>query len=142
VANPLHFLDFASGNFYVHPMVNLRQLVQELVQRPGVEAAVLLSGDGLPIEHALTAGPPTGGPLDPDALAALAATLMRNTARLGEAAGWGSAASLVVEYDRGLAVLTRLAEHDWLMLLTGPNADVGELLYDLRRHRPVLAALL
>lgn len=117
-------------------MVNLRQLVQQLVQRPGVEAAVLLSGDGLPIEHS------TPSPFDPDALAALAATLMRNTARLGEAAGRGLAATVVVEYDRGLAVLVRLAENDWLMVLTGPNADVGELLYDLRRHRPVLAALL
>lgn len=117
-------------------MVNLRQLVQLLIERPGVETAVLLSGDGLPIEHA------SREPLEPDALAALAATLMRDASRLGAAAGRGAATTAVLEYDGGLVVAARLGESDWLLLLTGPNADVGELLYDIRHHRPVLAALL
>ncbi len=117
-------------------MPNLKELVGSLLDRPGVEAVVLLSGDGLPIEHAVR------NSLDPDAAAALTATLMRDVARLGEAVGRGPTAMAVLEYERGLVILARLAEGDWLMVLTEPDVDAGELLYDLRRHRPVLAALL
>ena len=51
-------------------MANLTELVRGLVERDGVEAVLVLSADGLPIEHAARQ------PFDPDSLAALTATLV------------------------------------------------------------------
>jgi predicted regulator of Ras-like GTPase activity (Roadblock/LC7/MglB family) len=117
-------------------MANLAELVRSLLHRPGVEAVLLVSGDGLAIESAAR------GDLDCEAVAALAATLMRQAARLGEAAARGHGTVAVLEYDRGLVIQVRVGAGDWLVLLTEPEADVGELLYDLRQHQPALAALL
>ena len=118
-------------------MTNLRQIVRGLAARRGVDAVLLVSGDGLPIDHASSAEE-----LDIDAVAALGATLVRNMERLGEAAGRGGTATAVLEYERGLAVLARLGGGDWLVALTAAETDVGELLFDLRRHRVAIAALL
>jgi len=117
-------------------MAHLAQLVQRLLDRPGVDAVLLASADGLAIESA------TRGDLDREAVAALAATLMQQAGRLGEAAGRGGATLAVLEHERGLVIQTRVGAGDWLVLLTAPDADAGELLYDLRQHQPALAALL
>ena len=46
------------------------------------------------------------------------------------------------EYAGGLAVLTAVRGGNWLLVLAEPAADIGTLLYDLRRESPTLAALL
>jgi hypothetical protein len=45
-------------------------------------------------------------------------------------------------FPEGLLVLAAVGAGDWLAILAQPDADVGPLLYDLRHHRPALAALL
>jgi predicted regulator of Ras-like GTPase activity (Roadblock/LC7/MglB family) len=118
-------------------MTNLGQIVRALLERDGVAAVLLVSGEGLPIEHAVR-----GGALDADAVAALTATVTREAGRLGEAAGLGESATAVMEFDRGLVIQVRVGAGDWLVVLGEPGADVGELLYVLRRHRMALGALL
>jgi predicted regulator of Ras-like GTPase activity (Roadblock/LC7/MglB family) len=117
-------------------MMPLGEVVQSLAARDGVEAVLLLSGDGLPIEHSARAG------FDQETVAALAATLARHAARLGEGAGRGELVTGVLEFGRGLLILARAGADDWLAVLADPDADVGPLLYDLRQHRSALAPLL
>ncbi len=117
-------------------MAGLSEVVEALASRPGVEAVVLTSADGLPIQHA---GPSVE---DPEALAALAATFARQAARLLEAGGRGVLQTVVLEAERGLAILSLLGEGTWVLLLVAPGTNVGSLLFELRRHRPALAALL
>ncbi len=116
-------------------MTALREVVRAFADRPDVSAVVLLSADGLPI-HA-------GGrrSLDADATAALAATFARQDAALTETTGLGELETAVLETGRGLAVVSRVGA-DWLVVLPAAQADAGALLYDLRCHRPALAALL
>jgi predicted regulator of Ras-like GTPase activity (Roadblock/LC7/MglB family) len=95
-----------------------------------------LSGEGLPIDHAASA------PFEPDAVAALAATLAQCAARLGEGARCGELRTAVLDHAGGLLLLARAGREDWLAILARPEADVGLLLYDLRHHRPALAGLL
>jgi predicted regulator of Ras-like GTPase activity (Roadblock/LC7/MglB family) len=114
----------------------LSEVVQRLAARDGVEGVLLLSADGLPIEHAARAG------IDAETVAALAATVARHAARLGEGVGLGEVATGVLEFSRGLLVLARAGADDWLAVLARPDADIGPLLYDLRQHRSALAALL
>jgi len=117
-------------------MTELGEVVQSLAARDGVEAALLLSGDGLPIEHAARAA------FDAEAVAALAATLAQHAGRLGQGAGCGALATAVLDFEGALLVLARAGAHDWLAILSAPDADIGPLLFDLRRHGSTLASLL
>lgn len=117
-------------------MTGLGEVVRGLALRPGVEAALLLSGDGLPIEHAARSG------FEGETVAALAATLAQHAARLGQGAAQGELRSAVLEYADGTMILTPVGRGDWLAILAEPDADLGQLLYDLRMHRPALGALL
>lgn len=114
----------------------LGEVVQSLAARDGVEAVLLLSGDGLPIEHSARTA------FDSETVAALAATLAQHAARLGQGAGQGELATGVFEFDGGLLILARAGAADWLAVLANSAADVGPLLYDLRQHRSALAPLL
>lgn len=117
-------------------MTGLADVVRALAGRDGVESVVLFSADGLTIDAAGHA------PLDADAAAALTATLAQHADRLGAEAGSGALRSAVVEFDAGAAIVTRVAEGSWLLVVTRADASIGTLLYDLRRHAPALAALL
>ncbi len=85
---------------------------------------------------------PADGAFEPEAVAALAATLARCAAQLGDGAGRGELHTAVLDYPGGLVLLARAGSADWLAILTRPEMDVGPLLYDLRHHRPALAGLL
>jgi predicted regulator of Ras-like GTPase activity (Roadblock/LC7/MglB family) len=117
-------------------MPSLSEVVRDLSSRSGVEAVVVLSGDGLPIEQASRSS------FDPESLAALTATMTQYAARLGEGAARGRLRTAVLEYEGGLLVVAQLGTGDCLAVLAAPDADVGPLLYDLRQHRPALTALL
>jgi uncharacterized protein len=117
-------------------MAVLSEVVRELAARYGVEAVLVISADGLPIEHA------SRGATDPDSVAALAATLVQYATRLGLGAARGALQTAVLEYDRGLMIIAQLGAGDSLAILATPQSNLGELLYDLRQHRPALAALL
>jgi predicted regulator of Ras-like GTPase activity (Roadblock/LC7/MglB family) len=117
-------------------MSGLADVVRTMAERSDVAAAVLVSADGLPIQHA---GRRT---LEPDAVAALAATAARHAAALSDALEFGPVETLVLECGAGLLALARLASDAWLLVLPAEGADLGTLLYDLRRHRPAIASLL
>ena len=117
-------------------MSGLGDVLRSLATRDGVQAALLLSREGLPIEHAAS------GAFEPETVAALAATLAQHAARLGEGAERGELRTAVLDYAGGLVVLARAGSEDWLAILARPGADVGPLLYDLRHHGPALAGLL
>jgi predicted regulator of Ras-like GTPase activity (Roadblock/LC7/MglB family) len=117
-------------------MPGLGDVVRGLAAREGVEAVLLLSADGLPIEHASRV------PFEAESLAALTATLGQYATRLGLGAGRGALQTAVLEYERGVLIVAQMPGGDGLAILASPTADVGELLYDLRQHRPALAALL
>ena len=114
----------------------LSDVVRGLAARDGVEAVLLLSGDGLSIDHASSIT------FDPDMVAALAATLAQHIARLGAGAKLGDIAVAVFEYQEGVIILGRLPSGDWLAIFASSDADIGPLLHDVREHGSALAALL
>jgi predicted regulator of Ras-like GTPase activity (Roadblock/LC7/MglB family) len=117
------------------PMPSLAELVADLAARPGVTAVLVASPDGLPIRSA-------GNSLDAEALAALTVTIARASARLGDAGRMGAAARYVVECASGLAIGGVIRDGNWLLVLTEPSADIGQLLFELRQEGPALAAQL
>lgn len=117
-------------------MTGLSDVVRSLAARDGVEAVLLASADGLPIDHAASTA------FEPETVAALGATLAQHAARLGTGAGRGELLTMVLEYESGVVILGRLGSGDWLAILAAAAADIGPLLHDLREHGPALAALL
>jgi hypothetical protein len=103
--------------------------------RPDVAGAVVVSDDGLVVETAL------GADLDPEELAALAASAVRSLSALAEASQRGPVAQVVLDGDRGTVILQRLPA-GVLVVLAAADGDLGRLLYDLRRHTPALLSYL
>jgi predicted regulator of Ras-like GTPase activity (Roadblock/LC7/MglB family) len=117
-------------------MAGLRDVVQGLAARPDVDAVVVLSSDGLPIDSAGRAA------MDPEAVAALAATFANGARRLGEAAECEGLGGTVVEFNDRLAVLRPLGTEGHLFVLAARATNIGPLLFDLRRDASTLATLL
>jgi predicted regulator of Ras-like GTPase activity (Roadblock/LC7/MglB family) len=117
-------------------MTGLADVLRGLAARDGVQGALLLSGEGLPIDHA------GNDRFEPEAVAALAATLAQHAGRLGEGAERGDFKGAVLDFAAGPVVLSRAGASDWIAILARSDADLGPLLYDLRHHGPALAGLL
>ena len=121
----------------VRPTTGLSDVVRGLAARDGVEAVLLLSSDGLSIDHASSIT------FDAEMVAALAATLAQHVARLGDGAKLGEMTVAVFEYQEGVIVLGRLPTRaiGW-PFSPSTDADIGPLLHDVREHGPALATLL
>ncbi len=116
-------------------MPPLRELITGLAGRPGVTGAAVVSEEGLVVEAALPPG------VDQDTLAALAVTAFRSMDSLGGAMHQSATADIVAEFVAATAILRRLPSGALLVVIASHQADLGELLHDLRRHGPVLAEL-
>ena len=116
-------------------MPTIRDVVQLLSGREGVNAVIVLGRDGLTID-AKTNG------LDADGLAALIPSVIASCTRLGIAAGRGEFGTGVVEFGDGMALLAALTPETLLAVFVETGVNVGSLLYELQRHRGAIAGLL
>lgn len=116
-------------------MPTIHDLVRAIAQREGVEAVVILGRDGLLIDGR------TAGEQDGEHLAALTPAIASAAERLGHAAHRGALITAVLEHERGMAVVFSISADALLLVLVHSTADVGPLLYELRRHRANIASL-
>ena len=116
-------------------MASIRDLVAALRRREGVEAAVVLGRDGLLIDGQAIAG------LDAENLAARVPPIVSPADEFGQSTGRGDLRTAVLEHAHGLAIVAVLSADALLLVLVSPSADVGQLLYELRRNRDHIAAL-
>jgi predicted regulator of Ras-like GTPase activity (Roadblock/LC7/MglB family) len=123
------------STFHGVGMPTIRELVAAIAQRRGVDAAILLGRDGLLIDGR------TAAPLDAEHLAAHVPPLLSAAEALADHAQRGPLVTSIVEYERGFAVVCALSSEAVLLVLVQPGADVGSLLFDLRRHRGNIASL-
>ncbi|PYP37201.1 MAG: hypothetical protein DMD46_06275 [Gemmatimonadetes bacterium] len=116
-------------------MATIREVVEALARRSGVDAVMVVGRDGLPIDSRATNG------VDAENVAALLPSVINGLAQLGHAGGRGEFGSGVLEFGSGLAVVSVLNADALLVVLVRPSTNVGALLYDLRRHRTAIAGL-
>ena len=116
-------------------MPSIRDLVGAIRQREGVDAAVVLGRDGLLIDSQVIPG------LDAEDLAARIPSIIGPADELGEGIRRGNLVTAVLEYNDGLAIVTVLNADAVLVVLVRPDANVGRLLFELRRNREHIAAL-
>ena len=116
-------------------MASIRDLVAALRQREGVEAAIVLGRDGLLIDSQAIPG------LDVEDLAARIPAILVPADDLGKAAGRGEVVTVILEHHQGIAIVSVLSSEAVLLVLVQPSANIGQLLYELRRNREHIAAL-
>ena len=116
-------------------MPTIRDLVGAIRQRAGVDAAVVLGRDGLLIDSQ------SHGAFEAEHVAAHLPAVVAAADEFGAAADRGQLATAVLEHERGLSVVSALSRDALLLVVLGPDADVAQLLFDLRRARSQIASL-
>lgn len=117
-------------------MPNIKDFTSALRQRQGVDAVLVLGNDGLLIEGFAAPG------LNNDDLAARVPALVSEAESLGKATMQGSLNTAILEHQKGYAIVSALADDTLLLVLLRPSADLGGLLFDVRRYRGNIAALI
>lgn len=116
-------------------MPTIHDLVRAIAERDGVEAVVVLGRDGLLIDGR------TARDLDGEQLAALAPAVATAAESVGISSARGPLVTAVLEYENGLAILSPLSSDAMLLVLVHASANLGSLLFDLRRHRASIASI-
>lgn len=116
-------------------MPSIRDLVTAIRQREGVDAAIVLGHDGLLIDSQLASG------IDAEAVAARVPSIIAAADDLGGAIGRGELHTAVLEHRDGLAIVSVLSSEAILVVLVTPAANIAQLLFELRRNRQHIAAL-
>lgn len=116
-------------------MPTIRELVAAIRHRDGVEAAILLGRDGLLIDGQSVPD------LDAEGLAAHIPSIVTAADEFGAISQRGPLVTGVFEHPRGLVVVSVLSADAILLVLVQPGANVGHLLFELRRNREQMAAL-
>lgn len=116
-------------------MPTIRDLVGAIRQREGVEAAVVLGRDGLLIDSQALPN------LDPERIAAHIPSIINAAEELAGVARRGELLTAVLEFEKGYAIVSALSAEAVLLVLLQQGADVGKLLFELRRNRQHIAAL-
>jgi hypothetical protein len=116
-------------------MPSIRDLVAAIRQREGVDAAIVLGRDGLLIDSHASPG------LDAEDVAARIPAIIGPADDFGAATGRGELLTVVLEHRNGLAIVSVLSVEAVLLVLVSPRANIGQLLFELRRNREHIAAL-
>ena len=117
-------------------MSSIRDLLNALRGRGGVDAAIVVGQDGLVVDGDTADG------VDRERVAAHLPAMLAAGDALGGSADRGRLVMAVLEHERGgLAVLSVLSAEVFLLVLLDASADVGPLLYELRHERSRIAAL-
>lgn len=116
-------------------MPTLRDLIETLQARDDVAGTLVLGRDGLLVDAGGLDGPAA------EHLAAVAPGLASAGDAMGVATGDGTLTTAVLEFASGLAVVSVLSADVLLVVRLAPDADPGALVYELRRSRPQLTAL-
>ena len=113
-----------------------RAIADLLAQAPEVEAAAVVSFDGLPMASALPAT------MDEDRVAAMSAALLSLGERAAEGLGRGALSQVYIEGEHGTVFLVSADDEAVLVAVAAKGAKVGMMLYEVRRAAATVADVL
>ena len=113
-----------------------RALADLLAQASEIEAAAVVSFDGLPMASALPAT------MDEDRVAAMSAALLSLGERAAEGLGRGSLNQVYIEGESGTVFLVSADDEGVLVAVAAKGAKVGMMLYEVKRAAGVVADVL
>jgi hypothetical protein len=104
-----------------------------LAQAPEIEAAAVVSFDGLSMASALPAT------MDEDRVAAMSAALLSLGERAAEGLGRGALSQVYIEGEHGTVFLVSADDEAVLVAVASRGAKVGMMLYEVRRAAVAVA---
>ena len=107
-----------------------------LSQTPEIEAAAVVSFDGLPMASALPQA------MDEDRVAAMSAALLSLGERAAQGLGRGELSQVYIEGDAGTVFLVSADDEAVLVAVAAKGAKVGMMLYEVRRTAASIAEIL
>ena len=107
-----------------------------LQEAPEIEAAAVVSFDGLPMAAAL---PPS---MDEDRVAAMSAALLSLGERAAQGLGRGELSQVYIEGDSGTVFLISADDEAVLVAVASKGAKVGMMLYEVKRTASAVAEVL
>ena len=110
-----------------------RAISDLLAQAPEIEAAAVVSFDGLPMASALPAT------MDEDRVAAMSAALLSLGERAADGLGRGGLNQVYIEGDTGTVFLVSAEDEAVLVAVASRGAKVGMMLYEVRRAAEAVA---
>jgi uncharacterized protein len=113
-----------------------RVLADLLGQAPEVEAAAVVSFDGLPMASALPAT------MDEDRVAAMSAALLSLGERAAEGLGRGTLNQVYIEGEQGTVFLVSADDEGVLVAVGAKGAKVGMMLFEVKRAAAAVADVL
>src|SRR5947208_627386 len=115
----------------------LDQAITDLLREaPEIEAAAVVSFDGLPMASALP------GAMDEDRVAAMSAALLSLGERAAQGLGRGELSQVYIEGDAGTVFLVSADDEAVLVAVAAKGAKVGMMLYEVRRTAAAVAEAL
>jgi predicted regulator of Ras-like GTPase activity (Roadblock/LC7/MglB family) len=114
----------------------IREVVHALSARDGVETTLVLGRDGLPIDSV------SGDGVDIEGLAALVPSVVDACRDLAEVGDRGAFHTSVVECELGFIIVSAVTSDSLLAVLANRDANLGPLLFELRRYQSAIAGLL
>jgi uncharacterized protein len=127
----------SGAGYGVSRAAQLDQVLAELVgQVPEVEAATVVSFDGLAMASALPDG------MDEDRVAAMSAALLSLGERAAEGLGRGELSQIYVEGEQGTVFLVSADDEAVLVAVAARGAKAGLMLFEVRRAAAAVAEVL
>ena len=115
----------------------LEKRLQEMqMNTPDIEAAVIVSVDGLPIASSLPGG------IEEDRVSAMSAAMLSLGERIASELGRGLLDEVYVKGENGYVILRDVGEEAVLTVLARQQAKLGLLFLDMRRASEELAEIL
>lgn len=116
------------------------QMVERLrdlqISSPDIEAAAIVSVDGLPIASSLPQG------VEEDRVSAMSAAMLSLGERIASELGRGMLDEVYVKGEKGYVILRAVGEEAVLTVLARQQAKLGLLFLDMRRAAEELATIL
>ena len=127
----------AYGDSHSGRSSRLDRILSELVgQVPEVEAASVVSFDGLAMASALPAG------MDEDRVAAMSAALLSLGERAAEGLGRGALSQVFIEGENGTVFLISADDEAVLVAVTAKGSKTGLMLFEVKRAAAAVAEIL
>lgn len=117
-------------------MPTIHDLVDVLRRHEGVQAAIVLGRDGLLIDGETTSA------IEAERAAAWIPAIVAAADELGAHEQQGALRTAVLEYADGVAAVSVLSRDALLLVIARATANIGALLFDIRRNREQIAALI
>lgn len=114
---------------------NPQEILNSLLELSGVSAAVIVGRDGFAIENA------ANSEIDLDALGAVVSTGFGAAEVMGAEIILGYLTQSIMEYDSG-KILTASCGDNILAVITEPNAIIGNIRHNIKKHIAELGKLL